>query len=111
MDILVKSYPNALVISVVGVIDSLTQEEVEAVFNLYIQKEATNLVLDLSQVDFMSSAGLRLMVQTARDLRRQGGDLRLAAAQAPVQHMLEVAGFTTFLKVFPTVAEAVASYS
>jgi anti-anti-sigma factor len=110
MDIQISAYPHTRVIAIAGVIDSMTQEELAGWFTQQIEQGATNLVLDMSRVDFMSSAGLRLMLQVVKVLRGRGGDLRLAAAQPPVAKMLEVCGFDCLLEVFPSVEAAVDSF-
>ena len=64
-----------------------------------------------SGVKYTSSAGLRALLAVLRDARRGGGDLRLAAVDAPVLKILELSGFTAILKLYDDVDGAVASYS
>ena len=47
---------------------------------------------------------------TLKDARRQGGDFRLAGVQPPVLRVLELSGFTSILKLYGDVDEAVASF-
>ncbi len=71
----------------------------------------SNLVLDLSSIDFVSSAGLRVLLATVKDARRQNGDLRLAAVNSDVKKVLSVSGFDRLLKIFDDVNLACDSYS
>lgn len=98
------------IVAIQGSIDALTSDETLAQFKTCLDQSDHFLVADLTQVDFMSSAGLRLIMQVLKDARQQGGDLRLAGAQPGVGKMLKMSGFTTILKTFDTVDAASASY-
>jgi anti-anti-sigma factor len=98
-----------LTVSPAGSIDAFTAAELTAFIAQH--SGSTQMVLDLAQVDFMSSAGLRVILATAKEARQRGGDLRLAAPQEGVLKTLKMAGFTSIVKTFNTVEEAAASYS
>jgi anti-sigma B factor antagonist len=70
----------------------------------------TRLVLDLSGVDYVSSAGLRALLATMKDARQHGGDVRLAAVKPEVARVLDLSGFTTILKLFPDESAALSSF-
>lgn len=110
MDIQVKQIDQTAVVSIAGSIDSLTAGEVTSFLSEQIGAGYRQLVADLSQVDFMSSAGLRAILTILKQSRQEGGDLRLAGAQAGVEKTLKISGFTSILKTYPTVDEAVASF-
>ena len=76
-----------------------------------IQHGTNQLVADLSQVEFMSSAGLRAILVALREARQNGGDLRLAAAQPGVEKTLKMSGFTSIMKAYPSVGEALSSFT
>ena len=68
------------------------------------------IVGDFAQVEYTSSAGLRALLETVKETRQQGGDLRLAGVTPDVLRVLELSGFTHILKIFPDVESAVASF-
>jgi anti-sigma B factor antagonist len=70
-----------------------------------------NLVLDLSGVEFMSSAGLRAILASTQEARNAGGDVRLASGSKNIKRVLDFSGFTKIMKYFETVAEAVQSFA
>ena len=111
MDITAKQLDQTTVVSVIGSVDALTAGEVNSFLSAQIGSGHTQIVADLSQVDFMSSAGLRAILGMLKESRQQGGYLRLAAAQPGVDKILKMSGFTTILKAYSTVDEAVASFS
>src|SRR5262245_15136719 len=69
------------------------------------------LVFDFSGVDYISSAGLRVLMLAAKQAKAQGGFLAVAAVQPTVQEILEISKFTLLLRLMPTVREAVAAAS
>jgi anti-sigma B factor antagonist len=110
MDIVVKQVGQVAIISVVGSVDTLTAPEVADFLESQLNSGQTRFVLDLSQVDFLSSAGLRVILSSHRKSRDKGGNLRLAAPQPRVGDLLSVTGVYQIVKAFPTVDEAVASF-
>ena len=69
---------------------------------------AESLVLDLSRVEYLSSAGLRVILATYKKLNRAGGLLALAGLQPYCRSVLDFTGFAQTFPVFETTAEAVA---
>jgi len=61
-------------------------------------------------VPYVSSAFLRVVLSMARNIRQQGGDLRLANLQPPVQAVFDLAGFSELFEIYDDVHAAVASY-
>lgn len=64
------------------------------------------VVLDLADVEFMDSTGLRLLLGVSRDLREAGGALRLAGPGDLVLRLLEVTQVAPLLPAFPDVTSA-----
>ena len=85
------------VVSIAGSIDATTANQVTSYLSTRIGQNETNLVVDLTEVGFMSSAGLRAILVTLKESRQHGGDLRLAAAQPGVEKILKMSGFTNIL--------------
>lgn len=102
---------DTLVLSVKGSLDALTAPELADAIALQLRDGKTNLVADLSQLDYTSSAGLRVLLNGVKEARQNGGDLRLAAVQPNVKKVLDLSGFTSIMKSFPDVDSAVASFA
>jgi len=111
MEILLKNIEQVTVVTPVGSIDALTAEEVTAILAGQTSQGKKNLVLDFSKVEFMSSAGLRAILAALKDCRSMGGDLRIAATQPGVEKVLKLSGFTTILKTYLVVDQAVQSFA
>lgn len=68
------------------------------------------LVVDMAAVDYMSSAGLRVLLSLLKHAQPQGGDVRLSGLQDYVQELFEVAGFTDLFEIYPSAEQAAASF-
>jgi len=68
------------------------------------------IILDLSNLDFMSSAGLRGTVSSLKACKSGGGNLVLATPSKRVIEVLELAGLTSLFTVFDDVTAAVGSF-
>ena len=98
------------IVTISGSVDALTTGEVTQYLTNGIGAGRNQIVLDLSQVDFMSSAGLRAILVTLKESRKQGGDLYLANAQPGVEKVLKMSGFTSIVKTFSSIDAAVAEF-
>jgi anti-sigma B factor antagonist len=111
MDISVQQSDQISIVSIAGSIDALTADQVTGCIDERISSGEKYLVLDLSEVEFMSSAGLRVILGAMKETRQQGGDLYLAGAQAGVDRVLKMSGFSKILKTYDSVDEAVAQFN
>jgi anti-anti-sigma factor len=106
----IKRVENVTVVEVAGrAADADADVLQEALLN-EIERGNTNLVLDLSGVDFIDSAGLRALVFAYKQVKRIAGDMRLAQPSYPVQTILQLTGLVSIFHIFPTQGDAVNSY-
>ncbi len=111
MDISIQPRGQVAVVGIVGSVDGLTAETLLSTLQAHVVQGNTRLVVDLSGVEYTSSAGLRALLATVKEARRRGGDLRLADINPNVRKVLELSGFATILKIYGAVDEAVDSYA
>lgn len=97
-------------VEVSGRVDSMNADELGAALTVEIERGGRQIVLDLSKVNYMSSAGLRELVAAYNKLHNVAGDLRLAQPSSRVQDILEMSGLDTIFQIFTTQLEAVGSY-
>ncbi|MCC6196509.1 MAG: STAS domain-containing protein [Burkholderiales bacterium] len=71
----------------------------------------TPLVLDFSDVAYISSMGLRVLMMASRALRARGAAMAIAGLQPAVAEIFEIARFQHVVAIFPTLREALASLS
>ena len=110
MEISTQEYKHVAVMAVTGRVDSSTAPDLESQLTQLVDSGQHHIVLDLKNVEYMSSAGLRAMVSTLKKVKRVNGDLRLANPSTRVEEVLRLAGLTSIFSIHPTQEEAVASF-
>lgn len=111
MQITITQHDTIFVLAITGSIDSLNADDLTRRFAESIAQGHVRLVADFSLVNYTSSAGLRSLLGTVKSCRLAGGDLRVASVQPQVARVLEIAGFTSILNIFPDVRHAVESFT
>jgi anti-anti-sigma factor len=107
-------FADVVVLSPAGRVDHGTAEELKTALAPHLARCAKgqdHVVLDLAGVDYISSAGLRILMLAAKQAKAQGGFLAVAAVQPLVQEILEISKFTLVLRTLPSVRDAVAEAS
>ena len=89
-----------------GRIDSTNCAEFEAQLQAGADADATLMLLDFGEVSFISSAGLRVVLKLAKQLRSRGARLGLCSLSTPIQQVLAVTGFDRILPIYGSRAEA-----
>ena len=97
-------------ISVKGSVDALTAAELTNTMNKQVEDGHVNLVVDLTGLAFMSSAGLRSLLGAVKESRSHGGDLRIVSTNPGIDKVLKMSGFHNIAKVFTSQADAAASF-
>lgn len=98
------------VVTVTGTVDAVTAPRLAEALQTEVGAGRHQLVADLSELVYISSAGLRAVLGTLKTARAAGGDLRLAAPQAGVRQVFDLAGFDSIVRIFDEVDDAVASF-
>ena len=111
MEIKEKQVDGVTVLSLTGSIDAMTAPRITEFIQDQIAGGNIKLVVDMSGVDYTSSAGLRVLLGAIKETRSQSGDLRLTGVRPDVRKVLTLSGFTNILKMFDTLDTAIASYS
>jgi len=93
-------------LALAGRVDSIGAGELEGVLNELLGQGHHRLVLDLSGVEYINSAGLRTLASAVTGARQQGGDLRLVALTPLVARVFKLVGFDRFFDEYPTVEDA-----
>lgn len=97
---------NITILKAEGRLDATNAKETEQRLSGFIDQDAKEIVLDLSGVDYISSAGLRALLVAAKQAQKTGGKLSLAAPAPQARKILDTAGFSSIIPVFDTIEEA-----
>ena len=96
MEIKVKTEGSKMTIAVNGRVDTVTAPELEASLKF---GDAKCVVLDVEQVPYMSSAGLRLLLTAHKTMLGNGGEFQVANVQPAVKDVLDITGFSDILNL------------
>jgi anti-anti-sigma factor len=91
-----------------GRIDALSAPEIQKIFNNLVLEGSRVLLVDLSSVHYISSAGLRIFIGTQKELKKVGGEIILAGVGQPVMEIFNVSGFTALFRFVTDRKEAAA---
>jgi anti-sigma B factor antagonist len=98
------------VIKVGGYIDTTTSAELEHSLDALLKAGTYNIIIDLGNVDYISSAGWGIFISEIKGIREKGGDLKLVRMIPDVYEVFELLEFHYILKAFDTIEEAVADF-
>ncbi len=106
MNIGIEKNNGILVVKPSGRIDSNTSTDFEASLLGWIDEGMHHLVIDFSDVVYVSSAGLRVILMAAKRIKQTQGGLVLCALSESIREVFEITGFLAILTVTDTYAEA-----
>lgn len=111
MQISTRTQSDVSIVKVEGKIDTLTAATLTATLTQEIEQGRVRLIVDLSGVDYVSSAAVHALTVALRETRKRSGDVRLAGAQKEVRKIFSISGITIIAELYPTVDLAIASFS
>ena len=114
MDLQPRRFADTLVLAPAGRIDHASAESLKDALASYLGRCAAGqdqLVLDLSGVEYISSAGLRVLMLARKQAKAQGGTLVVAGLQPIVREIFEISRFTVVFDIFPSARDALARVS
>ncbi|CAM2005087.1 STAS domain-containing protein [Acanthopleuribacter pedis] len=105
MTVNIEKQDHATVIYVIGRLDSVTCSDLEDKTMRTIAEGETNLIMELSDVPFISSAGLRVILLATKKVQG-GGKLVLSGLKPQVHEIIEMAGFHNIIKIYNSLDDA-----
>ncbi|GAA4535001.1 STAS domain-containing protein [Mycobacterium paraffinicum] len=100
---------DAVVLQVSGVVDIITAPSLATHIDIALADTPAVLVIDLTEVDFLSSAGITVLVEVHRLTENSPTSLRVAADGSATSRPLRIVGLDEFIDLYPTVDEALAA--
>lgn len=107
MDIQTRTSGAATVMALTGKLDTVTAPDFEKRIREVIGSGAVGLVLDLSGIEYISSAGLRGLLVMSKLLKEKQGEACLVGVEGNVRSVFEMSGLLTFFRAAETVEAAV----
>ncbi|MGD8387131.1 MAG: STAS domain-containing protein [Desulfobacteraceae bacterium] len=106
MEITDQKQGDIVVISVKGRMDAISAPEFEKDLDTRIGQGQMRFVIDLADLDYISSAGLRSILALAKKVKTGEGMLHLAALKEPVKEVFDISGFSSIIPIFDSVDTA-----
>ncbi|HTT67352.1 MAG TPA: STAS domain-containing protein [Gemmatimonadales bacterium] len=110
MNITTRIEHGVTVVGIAGNLDSNTSPQAQQALDGMLASGGRKMVVDFTALDYISSAGLRVLLGTAKRLNGAGGALRLFGLNQTVQEVFDISGFSTILAVFATEADALKGF-
>ncbi|HBX53653.1 MAG: anti-sigma B factor antagonist [Bacteroidetes bacterium RIFOXYA12_FULL_35_11] len=105
MNIKIQTEKDIIIISVEGSIDSYTAPEFQKKI-LSEAEQTSKIILDLSLVTFVSSAGLRVLLMVYRQIKSKNGKIILVGISEEIKEVMTMTGFINFFEIVTTIEEA-----
>ena len=106
MEITIDKQPKAIIVGVTGRLDAGSAPTFEKSMANQIAAGATHMVIDFNALEYISSAGLRSLLTTAKSLKARDGKLVFASLTDFVHEVFEIAGFETIFPIFDSIDAA-----
>ena len=110
MNIIERDQNGVTVFELDGRVDTQGALDMDLALQAAVSGGKYKMVLDMAQVDYISSAGLRTLADVLTRNRESGGDLKLVALNRKVLRVLRIIGFDKFFSLYDTLEAAVADF-
>jgi len=111
MEVKTKQLKRVDIVEVQGRVDSNTAIQLEDAFKAITGADRFRIVVDMQQLEYMSSRGLRALITARNETRRWNrGDLRLCNMPTRIKEVFDLAGLTPLFKIYDNSVDAVGSF-
>ncbi|MBF0318663.1 MAG: STAS domain-containing protein [Nitrospirae bacterium] len=110
MDITIRKENSAAVLSLSGRMDAVNAPDFDKHISELLVEGQKKVLIELSGLQYVSSAGLRSFLSAAKQLKAASGAIAFAALQDTVLKVFQMSGFNTIFTVYPTAEEALKSF-
>jgi anti-anti-sigma factor len=97
---------NIRVIKLIGELDIVGVSQIETKFAGYCAGDKVRVIVDLTEVGFLASIGIRLLTLTAKSVASRGGKMVLLNPTPHVQHVLEITGIPAIIPIYSQLESA-----
>ena len=108
MDIVVSTKDDLDIVAIVGRLDSETSSKLEDWANVFIDSPKNNIIMDFTQLDYISSAGLRVVFNMSKVMKKFSYKFSICNAQDHVREVFEISGFDSFIPLYNSIDDGLA---
>ena len=110
MQVSTRTRNDVTIAAIAGSLDSNTSAEAQQQLDAILAGGARKVAIDFSALDYISSAGLRVLLGVAKQLKGSGGTLRTFGLNDSVREVFDISGFSTILSAYPTESDAMKGF-
>lgn len=110
MEVIQRQQNGITILGLKGRLDSNTSDDFEKKLLGLIQTGETRLILDFKDLDYISSAGLRVLLKAAKELKRTNGRVSFCALKDYIREIFDLSGFVSFFPIYSTLEESLSSF-
>ena len=110
MEIIEEVHNDINIYRLIGRLDSNTSPGLEQKLFQAISEGAKNMVVDFKDIDYISSAGLRVILKAFKALDREDGRIMLCSMQDYVRQLFETTGIDSFVPIVATLDDALKAF-
>jgi serine/threonine-protein kinase RsbW len=110
MQISTRTRDEVTIVAIEGSLDSITSADAQRALDAVLTGGGRKIAIDFTALDYISSAGLRVLLGTAKQLRASGGALRTFGLNDTVKEVFDISGFSAILSVFPAEGDALEGF-
>lgn len=111
MQISLKSLKRIDIIKVTGRLDGVGVDDLETVTTDLAERKRFSLIADCSELSYINSAGLRVLMAALKQCKAHGGNLVFAHVNEQIADTFAIVGFQSLFEQFDTILDAVDSFS
>ncbi len=110
MQISVKTTKEVKVLAFEGRLDTQTSPDAQQQLTRLIEEGETKILVNLEKLDYISSAGLRVLLAVAKQLKTTDGELRICSLNEVVKEVFDISGFDMILPISASESEALEGF-
>ncbi len=110
MQISVKNTNEVKVLAFEGRLDTQTSPDAQQQLTRLIEEGGTKILVNLEKLDYISSAGLRILLIVVKQLKTTDGELRICSLNEVVKEVFDISGFDMILPISASESEALEGF-
>ena len=110
MQISIETSDDIKILAFEGKLDTQTAPDAEQQLTEQVEEGTKKILVDFEKLDYVSSAGLRVLLATAKKLKATEGEMRICCLNEVVKEVFDISGFMSIFKVFESKAEALKEF-
>lgn len=110
MEVIEKKRNDIYIFKPKGRLDSNTSPEFEKRIFEVIEEGSRNMIIDFESLDYISSAGLRVILKAAKQLKNSDGIIMLCSMEDYVKEVFEISGFDSIIPIVPNMEDALKKF-